>query len=203
MTGHQDEGAMDRERFESKVPAAPLSEMDRNELLRLAREAIAAYLTRGEIPSPETESKFLLEQRGVFVSLHTRGTGALRGCLGEFQARRPLLESVTGMAVAAATRDPRFPAVTSAELPDLQIEISALTPLLPIRPEQIRVGQHGLMIAREGKKGLLLPQVAVQYGWDREEFLGNLCLKAGLGKEAWQAAGTELLAFETEVWAET
>tara|TARA_B100000949_G_C14125941_1_gene384563 strand:+ start:162 stop:485 length:324 start_codon:yes stop_codon:yes gene_type:complete len=107
------------------------------------------------------------------------------------------------MAISAATRDPRFPAVTIAELPDLRIEISALTPLHPIRSKQIRIGKHGLVIIRKEKKGLLLPQVAVLYGWDVEEFLGNLCLKADLQEVDWRSDEAELLSFETKVWADS
>ncbi|MCH8321309.1 MAG: AmmeMemoRadiSam system protein A, partial [Acidobacteria bacterium] len=115
---------------------------------------------------------------------------------------RPLIESVAQMAVAAATRDPRFPAVRVEELPELQIEISALTPLYPLRPEQIQVGVHGLMIVKGKRKGLLLPHVPLAFGWDREDFLANLYLKAGLGMDAWRAGDVELLAFHTEVWEE-
>ena len=135
-------------------------------------------------------------------SLHQRESRDLRGCLGEFLPRRPLVESVTEMAIAAATRDPRFPAVTVEELPELQIEISALTPLYPIRPEQVQVGVHGLMIVKGQRKGLLLPHVGLVYGWDREDYLGNLCLKAGLEMDDWRSDKVELLAFETEVWEE-
>ena len=179
-----------------------LSEQDRSALLGVARLVLTEYLTTGRIPSHNTDSSALLEHRGTFVSLHGRDSRALRGCLGEFLSRRPLVESVTEMTIAAATRDPRFPAVTVEELPDLQIEISALSPLYPIPPEQVQVGVHGLMIVKGEKKGLLLPHVPLAYGWEREELLANLCLKAGLGMDDWRSGNVELHAFETEVWEE-
>ena len=193
---------MAEERNDARRPGGQLSEQDRSALLRVARLVLTEYLSAGRTPSHSTESSVLLEHRGAFVSLHRRDSGALRACVGEFLSERPLIESVTQMAIAAATRDPRFPAVTVEELPELQIEISALTPLYPIRPEQIQVGVHGLMIVKGERKGLLLPHVPLAFGWDREDFLANLCLKAGLGMDAWRSGDVELLAFQTEVWEE-
>ena len=193
---------MAEERNDARRPGGQLSEQDRSALLRVARLALTEYLTAGLTPCQSTESSVLLEHRGAFVSLHRRDSGALRGCLGEFLSERPLIESVAQMTIAAATRDPRFPAVTVEELPELQIEISALTPLRPIRPEQIQVGVHGLMIVKGERKGLLLPHVPLDFGWDREDFLANLCLKAGLEMDAWRSGDVELLAFQTEVWEE-
>ncbi len=193
---------MSEERDEARLAGGRLSDQDRGALLGLARLVLTEYLETGRIPSHNTDSSVLLEHRGAFVSLHQRDSRALRGCVGEFLPRRPLVESVTEMAIAAATRDPRFPAVTVEELPELQIEISALTTLYPIRPEQVQVGVHGLMIVKGQSKGLLLPHVPLTYGWDREDYLANLCLKAGLGRDDWRSANVELLAFETEVWEE-
>ncbi len=189
-------------RVGTQLTGGQLSEQDQNVLLSVARLALTEYLTGGRIPSHNTESSVLLEPRGAFVSLHRRDSGALRGCLGDLLPRRPLIESVAQMAVAAATRDPRFPAVTVEELPELQIEISALTPLYAIRPEQIQVGVHGLMIVKGESKGLLLPHVPLAHGWHREDFLANLCLKAGLETDAWRSGTVELLAFKTELWKE-
>ena len=193
---------MAEERNDARRPGGQLSEQDRSALLRVARLVMTEYLSAGRTPSHSTESSVLLEHRGAFVSLQRRDSGALRGCLGEFQPRHPLIEAVSQMAVAAATRDPRFLAVTAEELPELQIEISALTPLYPIRPEQIQVGVHGLMIVKGKRKGLLLPHVPLAFGWDREGFLVNLCLKAGLEMDAWRSGDVELVAFETDVWEE-
>ena len=193
---------MAQEGDDARLPAGRLSESDRNALLGVARKTLTEYLTTGLIPSHSTDSGALLEPRGAFVSLHRRDCGELRGCVGEFQPRRALIESVAQMAVAAATRDPRFPAVTLAQLPQLRFEISALTPLYPIRAEQVRVGVHGLMIMKGQRKGLLLPHVPLTHGWDRRDYLANLCLKAGLDRGDWRSGDIELLAFETEVWEE-
>ena len=193
---------MAKTRNDTQVTGGRLSAPHRRELLRAARRALEEFLTAGRIPPHDTDSSALLEHRGAFVSLHQRDSRALRGCLGEFLPRRPLIESVTHMAVAAATRDPRFRPVTAQELPEVQIEISALTPLHPIRPQEIQLGVHGLMIVKGEKRGLLLPQVPPARGWDREDFLTNLCLKTGLATGAWRSGAVELLAFETELWRE-
>ncbi len=105
-------------------------------------------------------------------------------------------------AIAAATDDPRFPPVTFDELPDLQIEINALTAMSPIQPEEVAVGRHGLLVLKGPNTGLLLPQVPVTYGWDREQFLRGLCRKASLPDSAWKEEGAQLYAFESEVWGE-
>ena len=128
--------------------------------MRVARQVLTEYLTTDRIPPHNTDSRVLLEHRGSFVSLHWRESRALRGCLGEFLPRRPLVESVTEMAIAAATVE---------ELPELQTEISALTPLYSIRPEQVQVEVHGLMIVKGQRRGLLLPHVPLTYVWDRED----------------------------------
>jgi len=180
----------------------PIRTIDRQVLLRFARQTIEEYLRDGERPSVPTGSGALLAPRASFVTLRTRDTGALRGCVGETAAREPLIESVGRMAVAAATEDPRFPPVTLDEVPALHIEISALTPMVPIRPDQVEVGRHGLMIRWKGHAGLLLPQVPVSQGWSRSEFLRGVCRKAGLPDDAWSAPDAELLGFECEVWEE-
>jgi AmmeMemoRadiSam system protein A len=113
-----------------------------------------------------------------------------------------LLETVARMAVAAAIEDGRFEPVTPAELDHLSIEVSALSPLQPIRPEEIEVGRHGLLIALGGRRGVLLPQVPKEYGWDRETFLVHTCRKAGLSDDAWKEPGVELLAFTADVFGE-
>jgi AmmeMemoRadiSam system protein A len=180
----------------------PLSEMDRQVLLRFARQTIEEYVRDGEQPVIPTGSGALLAPRAAFVTLRTRSSGALRGCVGEISARGPLIESVVKMAIAAATEDPRFPPVEPEEVPGLHIEISALTPMVPIRPDEIDVGRHGLMIRWKGHSGLLLPQVPESQGWSRGEFLSGVCRKAGLPDDAWSAPDAELLGFECEVWEE-
>jgi len=180
---------------------APLAEEDKQALLHLARQTLNDYLGKGRMPDFKP-SAALLQPRAAFVTLRVRETGALRGCVGEIVAREPLWECVMNMAVAAATGDPRFPPVTIDEVPHLRIEISALTPMKPIKPEDVVVGRHGLMIVKGFERGLLLPQVPVEQGWNREEFLRGLCHKAWLPPNAWKDQDTQLYAFEAEVWGE-
>jgi AmmeMemoRadiSam system protein A len=179
-----------------------LSDQDRSTLLRLARQALVDYLRNRTLPDCRSKAPALLEHRPTFVTLRRHDTGELRGCRGECVARQPLIESVAHMAIASATEDPRFPPVTVDEIPRLHIEISALTPLEPIRPEDVEVGRHGLMIVRGPVSGLLLPQVAQSYNWDRVKYLDAVCWKAGLPRDAWRGGDVELYAFEAEVWKE-
>jgi AmmeMemoRadiSam system protein A len=182
--------------------AVPLSGEDKERLLRVAREAIETYLIEGKLGRFAADSDALLEPRPVFVTLRRRKDGKLRGCRGECHARSSIFEAVARMAVASATDDTRFPPVTLEELPEIHIEISALTPMSPIRPEDVVVGRHGLWIVRGFYSGLLLPQVAVRFGWDREQFLENTCVKAGLPEDAWESEDVQLLGFETDTWEE-
>ena len=182
--------------------APALAQDDKHALLQLARQTLNDYVSRGQQPDFKPASPALTEQRAAFVTLRVRETGELRGCIGEVIAREPLWECVRNMTVAAATEDPRFPPVAAAEVPSLHIEISALTPMKPIQPKEVVVGRHGLMIVKGISRGLLLPQVPVEQGWDREEFLRGLCHKAWLPENAWKAKDTQLYAFEAEVWGE-
>ena len=183
--------------------AAPgISAQDKETLLRLARQTLNDYLGTGKTPEIETPSPGLLAPRATFVTLRVRETGELRGCRGEILARQPLVESVTNMAIASATDDPRFHPVTIDEVPELHIEISALTPMRPIKPEDVVVGKHGLMIVKGHNSGLLLPQVPVEQGWNKEEYLRGLCHKAWLRDNDWKAKDAQLYAFEAEVWGE-
>lgn len=183
--------------------AAPLGASTRGELLGLARRAVETYLTAGRRLKPGRDfSPIAPEPRGAFVSLHTRA-GELRGCIGTILPVGPLDETVARMAVAAAVEDPRFDPVTATELPDLRFEISALTVPEPFGdPTAIEIGRHGLIVSRGGRMGLLLPQVAPEWGWGREEFLAHTCRKAGLPPDAWKSPGTTLEWFEAEVWSE-
>jgi AmmeMemoRadiSam system protein A len=181
----------------SRIP-----EVDRQALLRLARKALHDHLADGQAPEIPTGSGALLKPRAVFVTLRHHDSHALRGCVGQVTARGPLVESVIRMAVAAGTEDPRFPPVEPGELPELRIEISALTPMEPIAAEAVEIGKHGLMIRAQGGSGLLLPQVPVEQAWDRETFLAGVCRKAGLPDNAWRDADVELHGFECEVWEE-
>ena len=182
---------------------AGIPEAARRELLRLARRSVATYLAerrplrKGRDYEPVAE-----EPRGAFVTLHDGG-GELRGCIGTILPAGPLDETVCRMAVAAAVEDPRFPPVSPGELPSLRFEISALTVPEPVPdPEAIQVGRHGLIVTGRGRKGLLLPQVAPEWGWTRLEFLEHTCRKAGLPTDAWRDPGTQLEWFEAEVWGE-
>ncbi len=170
------------------------------ELLTLARSTLAAYLENGSIPPYETQDPVLARRSGVFVTL--KEGGALRGCIGHTWADLPLYRAVQEMAVAAATQDPRFPPMTAEELDRVTIEISVLSPFHRVTDiSQIEVGVHGLVILKEGRQGLLLPQVPVEEGWDREAFLEGLCQKAGLPEDCWQDGAT-LYAFTAVVFGE-
>ncbi len=173
---------------------------DRRALLELARRAIVEAVRSGrrlEVPIPTGR---LAECAGAFVTLRWRGR--LRGCIGQVEPTEPLASTVARCAVAAAQEDPRFDPASPEELPELEIEISVLSLLEPIRPEEVEVGKHGLLVSRAGLRGLLLPQVATEYGWSRERFLEETCAKAGLDRGAWKDPATRMEAFTAEVFAE-
>ncbi len=181
-----------------------LDQTDRTMLLKLARDTLQEYLsTRRRLPF-EPASPALLELRATFVTLRHRLTHDLRGCRGEIEAQYPLWESVQRVSILSATDDPRFRPMTCDELADTHIEISVLTPMrLVTSPEEVIVGQHGVMIRRGGYGGLFLPQVPVEQGWDRDEYLSTLCwMKAGLPADAWRKPGTQLYTFEAEIFQE-
>ncbi len=179
-----------------------LSDEDKTTLLSLARQTLLEHLEQRELAGVEVDSDALLEHRATFVTWRKKGTAELRGCIGEVIAQRPLVESVARMAVASGTKDPRFPPIAIDELPHLTVEISALTPMTSIEPKDVEVGRHGLMISKGQYSGLLLPQVPLEQGWNREVFLQGLCTKAGLPSDAWKEQGVELRSFEAEVWGE-
>ncbi len=179
-----------------------LSEQDKAMLLSVARSAIEQCVTGNRrAPAVEVTSGILKEQRGAFVTITKHGQ--LRGCIGYIEPIKPLHLTVQEMAEAAALHDPRFSPVTVKELKDLTIEISALTPLRKIRGvDEILVGRHGLYIRAGHRSGLLLPQVATEYGWDRTTFLEHTCMKAGLPTDAWQEKETETYIFSADVFSE-
>ncbi|NNG17369.1 MAG: AmmeMemoRadiSam system protein A [Gemmatimonadales bacterium] len=181
--------------------AVALSAEEKRALLGVARQVLVDHLSGKRFTAPRPDSPALLEPRATFVTLRVRDTNELRGCRGECHASQRLVESVAQMAIAAAT-DPRFTPVAAEELPTLHIEISVLSPLEPIEPDDVVVGRHGLMIVCGDFSGLLLPQVAVAQGWDREAFLDGVCRKAGLPGEAWKADGVVLFGFEADAWGE-
>jgi len=177
-------------------------EPERAALLVLARTAVERALAGRPAPEIVPALAALKEPHAAFVTIRRLGTGRLRGCRGECPARSPLPECVRRVAVSVALDDPRFPPVTRDELPILRFEISALTPPEPIRPEDVVVGRHGLLLSGEAAVGLLLPQVPVEQGWNREAFLDGLCVKAGLPVGSWRRPDLTLSAFEAEVWSE-
>jgi len=178
-----------------------LSIEERRTLLAIAREAITAILDGRRFQLPEVTG-VLAEKRGAFVTLNQRSSGDLRGCIGYIEPLFPLAETVSRAAVAAALHDRRFEPVLPPELDGLTIEISVLSLPAPIRPEEVTVGVHGLIIRLGGRSGLLLPQVATEYGWDAETFLQHTCHKAGLPADTWRQPEAELLAFSATVFGE-
>jgi AmmeMemoRadiSam system protein A len=177
-----------------------LSEADGRELLVLAREAIVKAVTRKELPGTIPHEGIFGERRSVFVTLHVRGE--LRGCIGTTESDEPLGEATVRCAASAALHDPRFPAMRSEELAALSIEISVLSPLTPIRPEELEIGRHGLVVSDENHRGLLLPQVAPEHGLNREQFLAETCRKARLPLDAWRWPSTRIQGFTCEVFSD-
>ncbi|WKZ32553.1 MAG: AmmeMemoRadiSam system protein A [Thermodesulfobacteriota bacterium] len=179
----------------------PLNESEKRELLLIAREAIESRARRTATNFKiDNASGALNEDAGAFVTINRKGR--LRGCIGVFASKDPLWKTVERMAGAAAAEDPRFVPIGEDELPDIEIEISVLTPLRKIDdPEEVEVGRHGLVIALGMKRGALLPQVATEHGFDRETFLSETCVKAGLKPDAWKD-GASIYVFEAEVFGE-
>jgi AmmeMemoRadiSam system protein B/AmmeMemoRadiSam system protein A len=178
-----------------------LSADEKSKLLAIARESIAQYLKDGTLPQPEVTEPNLTRKSGAFVTLESGGE--LRGCIGHLLAQEPLYVTVRQAAVSAATQDPRFPALTEEELGDVTVEISVLSPLRRITDvQEIEVGTHGLFIVAEGGSGLLLPQVATEEGWSRDEFLDAVCLKAGLPQDTWRTGNAALYTFTAIVFSE-
>lgn len=178
-----------------------LNEQQQQILLDLARETTRQHLTIGTVPDlPEGDPMFE-QPRAVFVTLYKRKE--LRGCIGTMEAREPLAAAVRSSAISAATQDPRFPPVTADEVDDLEIEISVLSPLQQVdSAEEIVVGTHGVMVAQGIRRGVFLPHVAPEQGWDRETMLRHLCAhKAGLSAEAWRG-DAELWVFTTQTFSE-
>ncbi len=176
-----------------------LSLDDQKKLLKYARDVIRASLYHQGEPDAPVLSTTL--RCGAFVTL--REAGGLRGCIGRMQSSDPLVTTVAEMAYAAAFEDPRFPPLRKDELELIDIEITLLSPLRPIAPEEVVVGRHGILISAWGRSGVLLPQVPVEYGWDRETFLDQVCRKAGLPTDAWKSSQAQLYGFEGFVFSES
>ncbi len=178
-----------------------LNDSAKTELLLLARATLESYLASGTSPEYHTSRPELRARSGAFVSLH-RGA-ELRGCIGQLVPERELFRTVQRCAVSAAVEDLRFSPVTAEELPALTIEISVLTPFRRIRDVgEIEVGKHGIYLVRGPNRGLLLPQVATQYNWDRATFLAQTCRKAGLSEDMANDPGAVIHTFEAQVFAE-
>jgi len=178
-----------------------LDEEEKLVLLQTAREAIAARLDRRAPVFPPAGGA-LREPRGAFVTL--KAHGELRGCIGHITASEPLADTVKEVALSSAFEDPRFPPLRPEEWDAVRIEISVLSPFeLVTDAGRIQVGVHGIMLRRGSRSGLLLPQVAVEQGWDRETFLTHCCYKAGLPGDAWRSPETRLSIFSAIVFHET
>jgi AmmeMemoRadiSam system protein A len=180
------------------APPAEYSPAEREILLKLAHRAIEARL-RGDPFEFTPPTPHLAEDRGAFTTLHL--DRALRGCIGYVVPVAPLYRTVAETAMAAAFDDPRFDPVTEAEAGELKVEISVMSKLFPIRPEEVEIGKHGLLVSFERRRGLLLPQVPLEHGWDRETFLNETCRKAWLPTDAWRL-GAHLEAFTAEIFSE-
>ncbi len=181
------------------LPEYALSREDRAALLQFGRECVQAAVARSATSAPPSAPIF--ERRcGVFVTIHVRGK--LRGCIGVIEAEESLRASIPHCAASAALHDPRFSPVRAEELPDLRIEISLLSSPVPIRPEEIEIGRHGLIVAKDRHRGLLLPQVAVEHSLDRISFLEETCRKAGLARDAWKSGPLQILGFTCEVFSD-
>jgi AmmeMemoRadiSam system protein A len=177
-----------------------LTDDEKQTLLQIARASIRAELA-GKKPPATIGQGTLQEKRGAFVSLKKRGH--LRGCIGFIEAKKPLARTVEEMALAAAFQDPRFEPLKKEAFKHLRVEISVLSPLRKTADVgQIEVGNHGLYVRKGSRAGLLLPQVATEYGWDRETFLKETCRKAGLAPDAWRDPETEIFLFSADVFGE-
>lgn len=200
----------------SAVPLQEFSSAQREILLSIAHEAIISHLEKRAALETQPLPSELLEPRGVFTTLYlpadrlsaerhpemnNRPEYVLRGCVGYAAPVAPLHRAVAETARAAAFQDTRFASVTPVEAPRLKISLSVLSRLHPIRPEDVEIGRHGLMISSASRRGLLLPQVPLEHGWDRETFLGQTCRKAGLPVDAWRKSAT-VEAFTAEVFGD-
>jgi AmmeMemoRadiSam system protein A len=179
--------------------AIMLTADERRGLLRYARQTLVAFFEGSAPPAPPPLAD-PARHSGAFVTLEADGD--LRGCIGYPGATQPLDQVVAECAIAAATEDPRFSPLRRRDMDGLEIEISVLTPMQPVADVgEIEVGRDGLVVSDERRRGLLLPQVAVEHGWNRDTFLGHTCLKAGLRADAWKT-GARILRFQAEVFSE-
>ena len=178
-----------------------LTDSDKSTLLNIARKSIVERLSGEPSQAKAYESAELNTRSGAFVTLHKQGQ--LRGCIGRFTSDGPLFETIEEMALSAAFEDPRFPEVTLSEVPALHIEISVLSPLKLISDtNEITVGTHGIYIIKGASRGVLLPQVATENGFDRDTFLDQTCIKAGLSPDAWRTDDLQIYIFNADIFSE-
>ena len=176
-----------------------LTEEERRELLNIARESVSSCLT-SDSTEIRSRLKRLQSKRGVFVTIHKHGN--LRGCIGIFASDKPLYKTVAEMAEKAAFGDPRFSPITENELKEIDFEISVLSQLKEIKDiSEIETGKHGIYITKGASRGVLLPQVAIEQGWDLETFLSHTCIKAGLPMDEWQR-DVKIEIFSAQVFGE-
>ncbi len=190
------------------APTKMFSDEDGERAVRIARAVIESHVNRTRLPQLEPPEKFK-QNGGVFVTITTHPGDQLRGCIGYPEPVMPLIDAIKDAAVSACSRDPRFPAVKAEELKKLKVEVSLLTPPEEIKVKKqreliacVKVGKHGLIMERGYRRGLLLPQVPTEWGWDSEEFLCQTCMKAGLLPDSWLQEGTKCYKFEAEVFSE-
>lgn len=180
-----------------------LSKEEKSYLLFISRKTLEEYFKGRQFqPTPPLPQRHphLWEKWGVFVTLYK--LGELRGCIGTISPERPLFEEVMSITLSSAFSDPRFPPLSEEELKDIEIEISVLGPLRRVSPSEVIPGIHGIYIRRGPQRGLLLPQVAKEHGWDRDTFLRHVCLKAGLTEDCYLDPETEIYVFEAEIFRE-
>ncbi|GAB6058827.1 AmmeMemoRadiSam system protein A [Desulfonatronum parangueonense] len=174
-----------------------LTTAEKEYLLELARLSILQCFDAGVI-LPKNVSDKLKEPYGAFVTLKKQGQ--LRGCIGHIVGDHPITETIVQMAQSAAFQDPRFPPLDQEEVAEIEVGISILSPLRPCTPDEIVPGRHGLLVRSGMHSGLLLPQVAVEYGWNRETFLSQTCRKAGMAADCWRKANVEIFCFEAVIF---
>jgi len=183
-----------------EAPENRLPSKERRKLLEIARRSVEEFVRHGKEPTLEVKEGRLTELGAAFVTLEKNGR--LRGCIGYTTPEKPLYQTVSECAVLAATQDPRFPRLSQDELQEIEIEISVLSPLKKVDSiDEIVVGLHGLYINKDGHRGLLLPQVAVEWKWNRRAFLENVCRKSGLPIDAWKE-GAQIYVFSAEIFGE-
>jgi uncharacterized protein (TIGR00296 family) len=184
------------------------SDAEGRKAIEIARAVIENHVRGESLPRIDPPESFRRES-GVFVTLTTHPRDDLRGCIGYPEPVAPLIEALRDSALSAASKDPRFPPVRPAELDMIKVEVSLLTPPEEMKvskttdlPGEVSVGSDGLIVQRDWARGLLLPQVPVEWGWDAEEFLSQTCMKAGLSPDAWHQPGTRVFRFQAEVFSE-